>query len=59
MFQEKSASLFAVNYTRIKDYVDKRDIKSVQLNGLHRFCSLEETKSGAFFKVSQLKIILH
>lgn len=59
MFQEKSASLYAVNYARIKHYVDKRDIKSVQLNGLYRFCLLEETKSGAFFKISQLKIILH
>ena len=57
MFQNKSVSLFAVNYAWIKHYIDREDIESVQLNGLYRFCSLEETKSGAYFKVSQYKVI--
>ena len=41
MFQNKSVSLFAVNYAWIKHYIDERDIKSIRLNGLYRFCSLE------------------
>ena len=48
MFQDKVVSLFAVNYVWNKHYVDKTDIGTIKLNGYYRFCSLDETKSGAF-----------
>ena len=41
IIQNQIVSLFAVNYVWEKQHIDKEDIKSIHLNGLHRFCSLK------------------
>ena len=56
MIQNQTVNLFAINYAWEKQYIDKEDIKSIHLNRLYRFCSLNKTKSGAFFNFLQLKI---
>ena len=41
IIQNQAVSLFAINYVWEKQHIDKEDIKSIHLNGLHRFCSLK------------------
>ena len=54
--QNKTVSLYQVNFGCQKYYLDKRDIRQVCLSGLYRFRTLDEANSAYRFELAQLQI---
>ena len=54
---QKTTTLYDLNFGWNKHYLDKRDIRQVYLNGLYRFCTLNELNSNYVFCLRRLQII--